>query len=102
MDLKRKHGWKKDETAMRYINDSKEHPRKMSKLLSGASSSQPQVFSAPQVNPTNPLSKPVGSPKLMPFPIPESVKVMLKKGDAERAMPYINLAGASNITITFN
>ena len=102
MDLKRKHGWKKDETAMRYINDSKEHPRKMSKLLSGASSSQPQIFSAPQVIPTIPLSKPNNPPKLMPFPIPESVKVKLQKGDTDRDMPYINLAGATNVTITFN
>ena len=106
MDLKRKHGWKKDETAMRYINDSKEHPRKMAKMLTGVSSSQPspQVFSVPQDSPAtvNMPSKQVVSPRLMPMPPTDAVKIKLEQGKADKAMPYINLAGASNVTITFN
>ena len=105
MDLKRKHGWKKDETAMRYISESKEHPRKMAKLLTGVSSSQPaKVFSVPQVLPTTPLShsKQIVSPNLMPMPITDAVRVKLQQGHSDTLrMPYMNFSGA-NVTINFN
>ena len=117
MDLKRKFGWKSDETAMRYIKDTKVHSRKMAEMVAGTSASTSPSGSK--------LGPPPHQPRLMPFPTPQSTCKFCLGGDTEFNLcskeaikaegdvleikddktghrAYFNLQGAQNVTINFN
>lgn len=113
MDLKRKHGWKGDNTAMRYIKDTKIHARQMAQKVAGSSGApNPNSQSASTSAGSDPCGTPsvalgssatIRKPRLMPLPIPKNDSSVFDTSASTSAAfdsPGPQNAGKSGLSLT--